>query len=149
MGRAEDTGALPLERVMALVEVHACSALLHVRTPEGRSAQKAVGLPPPGFVWTCLTGCADDTVLLEPPQNMDALTTAALPAVLLHLPMLANPLRPRTTFHTILFRPVPPTPCLSMRTPQMLMALRTHARELSMIAWLIPLGHSHFSNLAL
>ena len=125
MGRAEDTVLLPLEGVMALVEVDAFSTLLHVRAPFGRSAQKAVTLPPPCFVWTCETGCADDTVLLELPRTMG--TSTALPAVRLHLPMLADPRHPRTTFHTIMFRPVPPTPCLSMRTPQMLMTLRTLA----------------------
>ena len=117
---------------MALVEVYTFSALLHVRAPFGQSAQKAVTLPPPFFVWTCETGCADDTVLLGPPRSMG--TSTALPAVRLHLPMLANPRRPRTTFHTILLRPVPPTPCLPMRTPQMLMTLRTRAGLRSMAA---------------
>ena len=126
---------------MAIVEVYTFSTLLHVKTPFGRSAQKTVTLPPPCFVRTCKTGCADDTVALEPPKNMDALTTAALPAVRLHLPMLADPHRPRTTFHTTLLRPPPPTPCLPMRTPQMLMTLRTRGRTRSMFARLIPLGH--------
>merc|ERR1711916_346209 len=108
MRRAKDTVAFPLENVIALVEVDACSTLLHVRAPLGRSAQEAATLPPPCFVWTCLTGCADDTVVLEPPRSMG--TATALPAVRLHLPMLAKPLRPRTTFHTPFFRSVPPTP---------------------------------------
>ena len=90
MGRAEDTVALPFEEVMAIVEVNACSTLLHVRAPFGWSAQKAVTLPPPCFVWTCLTGCADDTVVLGSPRSMG--TSTALPAVCLLLPMLADPL---------------------------------------------------------
>ncbi len=117
---------------MALVEVDAFSTLLHVRAPLGRSAEKAVGLPPPCFVWTCSTGCTDDTVLLGPPGTMG--TSTALPAVHLQLPMLTNPRRPRTTFHTIRLLPVSPTPCLSMRTPQMLMTLRTLRRTRSMFA---------------
>merc|ERR1711916_48784 len=144
-----DTVALPFEGVIALVEVLACSALLHVRAPERRSAQKAVTLLPPYFVWTCPTGCADDTVLLVPPNNMWALTTGTFTAVRLLLPMLANPHRPHTTFQTILLRPPPPTPCLSMRTPQMLMTLRTPAGVLSMIARFVSLSHFRFSDLTL
>ena len=149
MGRAEDTVALPLEGVMALVEVYACSTLLHVRAPSGRRAQKAVILRPPCFVGTGETACADDTVPLEPPNNMWALTTGTLTAARLQLPMLTNPLRPRTTFHTSLLVPVPPTLCLSVRTPQMLMTLWTVARNRSMIAWLIEPGHFRFSYLTL
>ena len=123
MGRAEDTVDLPLEVVMALVEVDAFRTLLHVRAPFRRSAQQAITLPSPCFVRACHTGCADGTVALGPPGTMG--TSTALPAVCLQLPMLANPLRPRTTFHTILLVPIPPAPCLPMRTPQMLMTLWT------------------------
>merc|ERR1711991_193615 len=117
MGRAEDTVGLPFEVVIAIVKVNTFSALLHVRAPEGWSARKAGRLVPPCFVRTCKTGCADDTVLLEPPGTMG--TTTALPAVLLHLPMLADTRRPGTTFCAIRLRPVSSTPCLSMWTPQM------------------------------
>ena len=125
MGRAEDTVLLPLEDVIALVKVNACSALLDVRTPKGWSAQEAVTLPPPCFVGTCLTGCADDTVPLVPPNNVGALMTTTGHTVTLPSPMLADTRRPRTAFQTVLLRPPPPTPCLSMRTPQMLMTLWT------------------------
>ena len=125
MGRAEDTGALPLEVVFALVEVHACSALLHVTAPEGGTAQEAVALPPPCFVWTCPTGCADDAVVLVPPGSMGALIFTAGHTVPLPPPMPADTRRPRTAFQTTTLRPPPSILLLSMRTPQVLMTLRT------------------------
>ena len=84
MGRAEDTVGLPLEGVMAIVEVYACSALVHVRAPLGRAAQKAVDLPLPCFVRTCETGCADDTVLL-PLEGVMAIVEVDACSVLFHV----------------------------------------------------------------
>ena len=128
MGRAEDTCALPPEDVLALVEVYTFRALLHVRTPLGRSAQKTVGLPPPSFVGTCLTGCADDAVPLVPPNNVGALIiTTAFQALTLPSPMLADTRRPCTAFQTILLRLPPSIFLLSMRTSHMLMTLWTRA----------------------
>ena len=128
MGRAENTVALPLEGVMAIVEVYTFSTLLHVKTPFGRSAQKTVTLPPPCFVWAGPTGCADDTVLLGPPNNVGALISAALDADPLPSPMPADTRRPRTAFQTSPLLPPPSILLLSMRTPQMLMTLRTLVR---------------------
>ena len=134
LGRAEDAVALSFENVIALVEVHARSTLFHVTTPFGRSTQKAVALRPPCFVRTRPTGCTDDTVALVPPKYMGALTVTTFQAQSLPHPMLANTRLPRTAFHTTLLRPPSPVLLLSMRTPQMLMALWTLARMLSMFA---------------
>merc|ERR1711916_252739 len=102
---------------MALVEVDAFRTLLHVGTPLGRSAQKAVGHPPPCFVRTCRTGCADDTVPLVPPSKVGALIiTTAFQALRLPSPMLADTRRPRTAFQTVPLRPTPSILLLSMRT---------------------------------
>ena len=119
---------------MAIVEVDAFRTLLHVGTPLGRTAQKAGSLPLPGFVWTCRTGCADDTALLVPPNNVDALIFTTFQAVLPPPPMAAHSRRPRTAFQTVFLRLPPSILLLSMRTPQMLMTLGTLARTLPVFA---------------
>ena len=141
MGSAHDAVALPPQVVQALGKVNTLSALFHVRTALGRSAQKAGRLPPPRLVNTFETGCADDTVLLVSSFRVRALTIVTLWAVPLPLPMLANPRRPRTTFHTSMFVLVPPTLCLLMWTPQMLMTLWTPLRDL-IVSATSPLHHS-------